>query len=127
MWVFTVDGFFSAVQHRDTPGAVMVRGRAEADIQHLATRLGVPVQTTPGGDYGYRCTVPAVDWASYLTDTVAELDYDNFKAACHGEGDRDRAMMRCWAAMADFQNDRQNPEPVMENFIEERWYWGPGA
>lgn len=40
MWIFTKDGFFSAVEHRDNSDLLMIRARCREDIERLAECLG---------------------------------------------------------------------------------------
>ena len=109
MWVFNKDGFFSAVQHKDDPGSVVVRARVHEDLLLACDRMGVDgcERTLREADYAFRVTVPRALWVAYVRHTANDLlDYTNFKAAVHGEPDRDRALLRVWQAMHDLQEDR---------------------
>jgi hypothetical protein len=82
MWVFTQDGFYSAVQHREEPFYVMVRGRDEESLQRLAAALDLPadaVFTDWPSDYPYRIELHKDQWSDFLTTAVRDLDYENFK------------------------------------------------
>jgi len=105
MWVFTVDGFFSAVEHRDMPDRVMVRARTKYDIMRLGRALKLnKVQRTPKADYQYRLTCPKLVWAEYLMERAVEIDYPNFKAAMEKRTSyaRMEQLHDVWAVMAGF-------------------------
>ena len=109
MWVFNKDGFFSVVQHRDDPDSVVVRARVREDLMRACERMGVNgcERTLRNADYGFRVTVPRAVWVAYMRFTATDLlDYMNFKAAVHGEPDRDKALLRVWQAMSDLQEGR---------------------
>lgn len=81
MWLFTPDGFFSAVEHRDDPETVIVRGRFTQDIERLASELGTEVEPSPNADYPVRTYVAKEQWADYVAAAARAIDYDNFKNA----------------------------------------------
>jgi hypothetical protein len=86
MWIFTLDGFFSAVEYTSDPTFLLVRCRAADDAQRLADRLAedgqpIEVQRTPTADYGWRLLVPRETFGRYLLAATNGVDYSNFKAA----------------------------------------------
>jgi hypothetical protein len=107
MWVFTIDGFYSAVQHRDNTDAVMVRARDREDLVRLLKRAGsdAPISHTPNGDYAYRITATKVAWAAYLTSATEAIDYSNFKSEVAARLGHDRAdiYLSVWETMLDLQ------------------------
>jgi hypothetical protein len=81
MWVFTVDGFFSAVSHIDQPDCVMVRARSKGDIVRLGRVIQVKkYRRTPKADYLYRLICLKTTWSAYLAKCALEIDYPNFKS-----------------------------------------------
>ena len=113
MWMYTKDGFFSAVQDRGDDGRILVRSRIKEDIEKLASYLDEArpdnkheILVTPDGDYGFRMSVLRAEWKCYLHESVSDLDYFNFKSEVHGEPDRDQAYMQVWSAMNDLQHGR---------------------
>lgn len=108
MWIFCGDGFFSAVQHKDDADSILVRSRVHGDLLTACERMGVdgPERTLQGSDYAFRVTVPRKLWEAYVRFMANTIDYTNFKESVHGEPDRDYALMRCWRAMYDLQEDR---------------------
>jgi hypothetical protein len=88
MWIFTKDGFFSAVQHRKNKDYLMIRARTKMDIQQLAYSLGTILGKTVKyvdsrdgfSDYGFRLTCSKRLWGRYLDKSAKEIDYDNFKS-----------------------------------------------
>ena len=111
MWVFTTDGFYSAVEHKNDPSLVMVRARAKEDLANLRTRLaptGVTlfIAHTPDGDYEWRMSLPRHLWARYLDTAVEAIDYLNFKdAVTHEQGwQRSSLYHDVWATMMQLQH-----------------------
>jgi hypothetical protein len=108
MWVFTRDGFFSAVQDGYCKeNEIMVRARAKDDIECLAFKLRIlksKVIETGYADYLYRLKVRKEVFANYLNAEALNIDYDNFKnTISKKDGLRRSAYMRCWAALLDWQ------------------------
>lgn len=106
MWVFTKDGFFSAVQHFDETDTILVRGRVATDLQRLCQITKTEMVENPTADYRYRTTITRAAWGDYLQQASRELDYPNFKDAMHGvfsDSRRDRAHMEVWSAMNRLQ------------------------
>ena len=108
MWIFCKLGFFSAVQHRDKPDTLLVRGRFGGDLDRLLGTLSPedrelcsPVTETPNADYLYRVEIPKRIFAKAVEEFAEEIDYGNFKDSVH-EGyssPRDAAYMGCWAEL----------------------------
>ena len=109
MWLFTTDGFYSAVTVPEAPDTVVVRARAREDALHLieATGRGSLVET-PHSDYRFRVCLPQAMWAAYVAAAAEAIDYPNFKAAiAERQGaDRAHAYGAVWAAMFAFQQRR---------------------
>ncbi len=107
MWIFCKLGFFSAVQHRDKPGILLVRGRFAGDLEHLLDRLSPedrglcsPVMETPNADYFYRMEMPKHVFAKAVGEIAGEISYGNFKGSVHeGSSPRDAAYMGCWSEL----------------------------
>ena len=108
MWIFCKFGFFSAVQHRDKPNTLLVRGRFDGDLDRLLNSLSPedrtlcsPVAETPNADYFYRMEMPKHIFAKAVGEIAEEIDYGNFKDSVH-EGNRsprDAAYMGCWSEL----------------------------
>lgn len=106
MWVFTKDGFFSAVEHRGDKRMVCVRARVRQDLVNLREKLpgASKIVTTPDADYAFRVVVEKSRWAGYVAASARDIDYDNFKNATTREcPSRSRAYHAVWAAMERLQ------------------------
>jgi hypothetical protein len=106
MWVFTRDGFFSAVQHFEQPDTILVRGRVQSDVETLCEIMSTELVENVDADYRYRTIVSRQAWSDYLQQAARELDYSNFKDAMHGvfgDSRRDQAHMDVWSAMQQLQ------------------------
>ena len=119
MWVFTTEGFFSAVAHRTEPNTIIVRCRDEGDANHLSItlklmlRLDAPVRHTPTADYAYRLFMPRSAWSHYLASRAKDIDYPNFKDAVAARQGTKRALIYSdvWLAMLRLQHPERNPIP----------------
>lgn len=107
MWLFTVEGFLSVVQHRDDQNKVVVRARNRAALEGISESLGVEIMLTPTADYPCRVIMTREQMANLAAAYVNEIDYDNFKNAAHALGDAsyDRALIQVWSAMYESSPD----------------------
>lgn len=105
MWIFTKNGFFSAVQHLDLPDCLLVRARLKGDLNRFITAHNIKtlVQVTPNADYRYRAIIKKTDFAKAVEAEAESIDYSNFKNAVHDGTPRDTAYMKCWSAMVQAQ------------------------
>lgn len=109
MWLFTTDGFYSAVTHPEAPESVVVRARARDDVLRLIEAVGQgTLAETPHSDYRFRVRLPRDTWAAYVAAAAKAIDYPNFKAAIAERQGADRAHVygAVWAAMFAFQQRR---------------------
>ena len=85
MWVYLNNAFLSIVQHRDDPGALLVRARRHDDLFRFLSGndagIGIEIERTPEADYPYRARVPRLTLGHLLADQALRIDYDNFKAS----------------------------------------------
>ena len=124
MWLFTKDGFYSVVEHRDDVGCVLVRCRTKADAQALVewavtVRNADPdIEEDPTADYRWRVKMVRADFAAYARERVMTIDYDtSVKTAIDkGEPARHAALMKVWNALYELQ--RLEQAPVSANLLE---------
>lgn len=95
MWVFTQDGFVSAVENSDKPGEMVVRSRDRASLELLSDLTGSEIVELQHRDYEYRVFVTKQDFANWLVSHVEEIDYSNFKN-------------RLWRTRGDVYHDAAN-------------------
>lgn len=111
MWLFTKTGFLSVVADERRRGVLVVRARIREDLERVVAQLPgaarPPIEETPVRDYRWRCCVGARAFGEWLGRQALAIDYPNFKAAVHGERDRDRAYEQIWAAMCKLQDGRR--------------------
>jgi hypothetical protein len=114
MWIFTLDGYFSAVQDKSDDRQIVVRSRIKADLERFLDRAYAPeptirpeILTGIGTDYAHRVFVPKWVWVEYVTEMAEEIDYSNFKAAAVPANDRDRshAYYSVWNVLRTWQKD----------------------
>jgi hypothetical protein len=99
MWLFTVDGFFSAVKHEDND-SIMIRSRVKNDLENLKKKINsdTKILSDAGTDYPYRIFIARDLWQSYLKKAVEDLDYCNFKKEIR-EGFRMDAYHDVWSIL----------------------------
>lgn len=115
MWTATKDGYFSAVQHRDQPGKLMVRARDSKDLRKVRDQ-GYDVGriiAMADADYPYRVVVDKAEWGRYLADSVASVDYQNFKESIHAvDPERERIYLKVWSALTHIEDQDWDRELV---------------
>ena len=106
MWLFTQDGFVSAVAHREKPGVLLVRARDKKSLEDLAALTRQKIKTTENADYLYRIEVSKLQFAEWLLDSVDEIDYDNYKNRVHETRGSEFAMPlhEVWHAMLQVED-----------------------
>lgn len=112
MWIFTRDGFYSAVKKECAIDEILVRARQRMDLVGLGRKIGqkLRIEETPLSDYRFRTVVKKADWAKYLAEAALELDYGNFKNTVpKGDFRRHNAYVRCWEALCDWQVETRRP------------------
>jgi len=109
MWIFTVDGYYSAVEDKDDPSRIMVRSRQESDLKNLIKRLDredLDLLVSTDSDYAFRIFIPRELWISYLESSGQELNYTNFKARAIAPGDHCRydTYHNIWRELKNWQD-----------------------
>ena len=81
MWLFTTEGFFSAVSDRNDEGTTIVR--SVCAMMRRGCRCGRRGQVieTRDSDYRFRVGLPRAAWVADAAAAAEATDYSNFKAA----------------------------------------------
>lgn len=83
MWLFTKQGAFSIVQHRENHDLVLIRAFAKADLERLIqanlSLTNIEIIATPTADYHYRIIVDRNALSQILSNAGNQINYDNFK------------------------------------------------
>jgi hypothetical protein len=75
MWLFTTEGFFSAVSDRNDEGTIIVRSRVRDDAARLVNAVGVGrVIETRDSDYRFRVGLPRAAWVAYVAAAAEAID-----------------------------------------------------
>ncbi len=62
MWIFSTQGFYSAVEHREDPERIIVRCRTREDLEALREQIpGLEPFEDPAADYRWRAIVSRQD------------------------------------------------------------------
>ena len=109
MWVFVNNaGFFSAVENHNDRLQVIVRARCRKHADVLAAKTKGTVEWTPDSDYCARVVLRKEVWADFLAEAALAISYNAVKSTIAHDDDAFRdAMYECWAAMNDFQGERE--------------------
>lgn len=117
MWIFSTDGFLSAVRDNLNPGHVLLRFRHPDHAERILA-LAYPgnsnrsrrpeIQVTPPPrDYRWKVSIPAGRFNILLCNLSEQvMQYDNFKDACHRKHPDDATpLTRVWGVMNGMQQD----------------------
>jgi hypothetical protein len=80
MWVFTQNGFLSAVRTEIDSDEFKVRARDRASLLGLSGFAQAEIIGTPYADYPYRVIVTELVLGAYLMNEIAAADYTNYKS-----------------------------------------------
>jgi hypothetical protein len=103
MWIFTTDGFISAVYKHD---AVQVRARDRKSLEDLAAHCKSEIKHTPVADYPYRLETEREKLASWLSMQAQMMDYSNFKSEVEAVRGSEFAapLHKVWDVMHDVED-----------------------
>lgn len=146
MWVFTTQGYFSAVAHKNDKELIVVRSRALQDSEGLAAWVNtyraehvggavgeVEVVAYQSSDYPWRVIITKQEWGQYLANEAASIDYTNYKDEVTRKQGRARhdIYARVWSALLALSKlpgamtdhgKRAVPHPL---YGKHRWYDDP--
>lgn len=133
MWLFTPEGFYSAVQHKDDPNLIMVRARAKTHAERLVQALPPAerpeiVKTPPPADYLWRVTLTRAQWVFLVAKFASDIAYLNFKNEAHKRQHPPgymNALHALWGDMLRMQDDtdgsRKTPKETDGGSFMPRW------
>ena len=101
MWVFTIDGFLSIVQHNAMPDHFQVKSRVPGPLESLWPDHEVEV--IDWADYRYRITIEKPEVLPVLLEVIASVDHTSFKDACSDDANYHLALSSVWQVMYSFQ------------------------
>lgn len=116
MWLFTVIGFFSVIEHRDDKELLLIRARVKGDLERLKEKflpnLGPILATPTGADYPYRALAWRSDFSNAMLKMVSHLNYTNFKSAVSKNQDwpRHDLYMKVWSIMKSAESTLRDLE-----------------
>lgn len=104
MWIFTTQGFISAV-YKDN--AVQIRARDKKSLTQLSAHSGATITHTPLADYPYRLATSRELFAAWLANQAQVLGYPNFKSEVElVRGSKFvRPLHKVWSAMLDIEDE----------------------
>lgn len=111
MWIFTTQGFYSVVEHREDAGKLIVRARTREDIEALRAQLpDLEPFEDPAADYRWRAELDKGEWIAALALLASAVNYPNFKSAVASKQDSRRAALygRVWSTLLELQTDEES-------------------
>ena len=108
MWVFTQNGFLSAVRTSTDSPNFKVRARDRESLLDLSEFAGVEIVASPLADYPYRVIVSELVLGGYLMNELAAADYTNYKSRVSvTRGSRfSHACGSVWSTMHEIEDDQ---------------------
>ena len=105
-WLFTKDGFYSAVA-TGINNELMIRARFREDLVKLRIKMGVKkaspiIETKAPADYRYGIMCSKQQFSEYMKKAILGIDYGNFKESLPIR--RQRLYLRLWFIMKDAQD-----------------------
>ena len=106
MWIFTQEGFVSAVRSKNKSDERMVRSRDSQSHESLADFASTEIINTPYNDYPWRVFVTDAVFNKYMELVVDQVDYPNFKnRATETRGyDYHHLLAEVWYTMTQFED-----------------------
>lgn len=106
MWIFTKNGFVSAVRKNEYPDFITVRARDRESLTGLAEFADAEIAKSPDGDYPYRTFVKPEVFADWVSEESFDIDYHNFKSKVSQVRGYEfvQALHDVWAAMLQVED-----------------------
>lgn len=101
MWLFTKDGFISAVASDRDSKMMVVRARNREHLEKLLPEH--EIVTLPNRDYGFRVFITREEFSTLVISLAESIDYTNFKNSIIDSEYHD-ACLDVWTAMYRYQN-----------------------
>jgi hypothetical protein len=103
MWLFTDNGFVSAIRYDQNKPEITVRARDKQSLEELVTQTGAEIISLTKTDYPYRIIIDETHWSSYVADKAMNIDYNNFKNRVYQTRGKDFAhlLSEVWGVMLE--------------------------
>jgi hypothetical protein len=103
MWVFTKDGFFTAVSSQCQKDELMIKANSRKDLEKLLLNITdqPPIQESREPGYRFHLILPKTSWIRYLSNYVERLDYETVRDNIVTRNDtaRHEAYQAVWTTM----------------------------
>jgi hypothetical protein len=103
MWVFTKDGFFTAVSKQCRQDEIMIKANSRRDLEKLLRKTNTqgPIQESPEPAYRFHVILEKASWIQYLSDYVQSLNYETVRDNIVAQNDaaRHEAYQAVWTTM----------------------------
>lgn len=116
MWVFTKDGFLSAVQNNEDRHRMRVRARRRDHLSNAFPehdKLIIDLQKSGAQfDYRWHLDIARGEWIDYLTDAALDVDYSSHAKEAMSGSDKKfySALLEVWSAMYRLQKPDANDD-----------------
>jgi hypothetical protein len=112
--MYTKHGMVSVVCCLDESGEIqdhllIVRSRTFQDLSDVLEEGGFTerrnsILYTPRSDYAFRIKMLKTEVMHLVQKITRDIDYDNFKNACHDDPDKKRMLTATWQAAVTYQS-----------------------
>ena len=122
MWVFTKDGFLSAVQNNEDRARMRVRARRRDDLERAFPGSKIIDLKESGGQFDYRwhLDVARGEWVDYLVESAMDIDYTSHAKEAMTRGGQDRemysALLEVWSTMYRLQQPDADDDDDVDEF-----------
>jgi hypothetical protein len=79
MWLFTENGFVSAIRYNNNKDEITVRARDKKSLRSIVDFTGAKIIKKTDTDYPYRVIIEDSEWSSWVAEQALKIDYPNFK------------------------------------------------
>lgn len=111
MWVFTKDGFLSAVQHDDDRSRMRIRARKREHLDNAFPDYEIldMREDDDQHDYRWHLDIARGEWVDYLMDAAMDIDYTSHVKEAIAKNDQEfyRVLLRVWSVMHELQEGKQ--------------------
>jgi hypothetical protein len=120
MWLFTDEGFVSAVRKGHGEANLVVRSRNMAALGTLSEFARTAIVRTPRADYPFRVHVTPETWGEFVKTVAVAVDYRNFKTQVKKTLGQDHsdALGLVWKTMLAVQDDDAR-KPLTTEYLEQ--------
>ncbi len=106
MWLFTIHGFLSVVQHNAMPDHFQIKSRVRDPLCELWPEH--EIEAIDWADYRFRITIEKSEAMPTLIEVMESVDYTSFKGACGHDSRYHLTLTKVWNIMYSYQSEMES-------------------